>query len=241
MTDIHSHIIYGIDDGSSGIKESIEILSKMKELGFDNVVLTPHYINGSSYVSNNEEKKKRLKVIKEEINKTNLDINLFLGNEIYITDDIDKLLLNSEVSTINNSKYLLIELPLYNEFKGVEDYLYELKLSGYVPIIAHPERYLYFQKDHKKLDELYASGALFQCNYGSIVGNYGSKAKKLVKYMLKKNMVTFMASDVHKKNTSLFNNFDIIIKKIKKITNDDIFKKITNDNALKIINNKELD
>ena len=241
MVDIHSHIIYGIDDGSSSIEETIEILKKMKELGFDNMVLTPHYINGSSYVSNNKKKEERLKVIKEILNKNKININLFLGNEIYITDNIDKLLLNGEVSSINNSKYLLIELPLYNEVKGALDFLYELKVSGYVPIIAHPERYLYFQKDHNKLDELYASGVLFQCNYGSIVGSYGVKAKKLIKYMLKKNMVTFMASYVHKKISSLFDNFDIIIKKIKKVTKDDIFEKITNDNALKIINNKDID
>ena len=238
MVDIHSHIIFDVDDGCSNIEESINVIKKLKNLGFDSIILTPHYIKASEYTVENKEKKEKFNILKEELAKNNIDVNLYLGNEIYMNDEIDELVLSKKAYTMNNSRYILIEFSLYNEIKNIEDYLYELKLKGYIPIIAHPERYTYFQKDYSKVDELYESGVLFQCNYASIVGSYGKHAAKLITYILKKGMVSFMATDVHKEKSSLYDNFNKITKKIKSIVGEEEFINITHNNALKVINDE---
>ena len=238
MVDIHSHIIFDVDDGCSNIEESINVIKKLKNLGFDSIILTPHYIKASEYTVENKEKKEKFNILKEELAKNNIDVNLYLGNEIYMNDEIDELVLSKKAYTMNNSRYILIEFSLYNEIKNIEDYLYELKLKGYIPIIAHPERYTYFQKDYSKVDELYESGVLFQCNYASIIGSYGKDAAKLITYILKKGMVSFMATDVHKEKSSLYDNFNKITKKIKSIVGEEEFINITHNNALKVINDE---
>lgn len=238
MIDIHSHIIYDIDDGCKTIEESIQTILKLKEIGFDKLILTPHYINGSNYVIDNKEKKERLNILKEELLKRKIDVELFLGNEIYINDEIDELMLSKKITTLNKSRYLLIEFPLYNKVNNIDDYIYELKLKGYIIIIAHPERYEYFKDNYKEVDRLYQTGVLFQCNYGSLIGKYGKKAQKLIEYLLKNKMVTFMSTDIHNPNSSMIDNFSLIKNKIVSIIGNDNFKKISNDNALKVINDE---
>lgn len=241
MIDIHSHIIYGIDDGCKTIEDSIRTIVNLKNSGFDKLILTPHYIKGSNYNKDNKEKKERLSTLKKELESKGIDIELFLGNEIYITDDIDELVLKKEVTTLNKSRYILIELPLYNKINNVEDYIYELKLKGYIPVIAHPERYSYFQENYKEVNKLYESGVLFQSNYGSIIGNYGKEAEKLLEHLLKNNMVTFMATDIHRPESSLINNFGLIKDKIENYIGIDGFKKISHDNALKVIKDETIE
>ena len=82
MTDIHSHILFDVDDGSKSIDESIELLKRMEEMGFDNVILTPHFIENSDYLSLNEEKLNKLEELKKEIKRQKLKIKIYLGNEI---------------------------------------------------------------------------------------------------------------------------------------------------------------
>lgn len=241
MIDIHSHIIYGIDDGCKTIDESINTIINLKKIGFDKLILTPHYINGSNYNKNNKEKKERLNVLKEELLKRNIDISLYLGNEIYVNDEIDELVLSKEVTTLNKSRYLLIEFPLYNKVNNVSDYIYELQIKGYKIIIAHPERYEYFKENYKEVNNLYKSGVLFQCNYGSLIGKYGKESQKLIEYLLKNNMVTFMATDIHRPESSIIDNFSIIKEKIENYIGIDGFKKVSHDNALKVINDETIE
>ena len=240
MIDMHCHILFGIDDGCKTIDESLETIKNMKSLGFNSLVLTPHYIKGANYNCNNKMKKERLELLKDELNKRNIEMNLFLGNEVYINEDINNLVIRKEIRTLNNTRYILIELPFNSRLNGLDDYLYELRLKGYKVIIAHPERYRYFQDDYKLASELYSSGVLFQCNYGSIVGQYGTDSMKLVKHLLKENMLDFICSDVHKPNSSLFNNFEEIKSRIIKIIGIEKFNLITNDNMLKVINDIDI-
>ena len=132
--DIHNHILYGIDDGSKSLEESIEILKQHKEMGFKDIVVTPHYIENSNYVTNNKEKEKLLNTLKNNVK----GINLYLGNEVFINNNLEKLLKENEISTINNSRYLLIEFPMNQKLKTITDTIYELKIKGIIPVIAHP-------------------------------------------------------------------------------------------------------
>lgn len=240
MIDMHNHILYGIDDGCKTIEESIETIKNMKKMGFNTIVLTPHYIEDSSFKANNNLKLQRLEILKEELLKNNIDVNLFLGNEIFINESINELIINKEIRSINNTRYILIELPFNNQILNLDDYLYELKLKGYKIIIAHPERYTYFKDNYEEARKLYDSGVLFQVNYGSIIGQYGSSSLKLVKKLLKDDMVDFISTDIHKPSSSLFDKFDDIKHKIIKIIGEDKFKDISYNNILKVINDEDI-
>lgn len=240
MIDMHNHILYGIDDGCKTIEESIETIKNMKKIGFNSIVLTPHYIEDSSFKANNNLKLQKLEILKEELLKNNIDVNLFLGNEIFINESINELIINKEIRSINNTRYILIELPFNNQILNLDDYLYELKLKGYKIIIAHPERYTYFKDNYEEARKLYNSGVLFQVNYGSIIGQYGSSSLKLVKKLLKDDMVDFISTDIHKPSSSLFDKFDDIKHKIIKIIGEDKFKDISYNNILKVINDEDI-
>lgn len=240
MIDIHNHILFGIDDGCKNIEESIILLKQMQKIGFNKIVLTPHYIKGTTLVSNNLEKGYKLELLKEKLKENNINIELYLGNEIFITDNIVELLKSGDVSSINNSRYVLVELPFESEIIGLEDILYELKYNGLIPIIAHPERYIYFQDDISKITKLREEGVLFQVNYSSILGLYGRKAKKTIKNLLKNDYVDFFGTDIHNiRKTSVLDNFEKIEKKIIRIIGSEKYKKII-ESGKRIINNDKI-
>ena len=235
MIDVHSHILYGIDDGSRNIKESIEIIKKYNELGIKDIIATPHYINNSPYISDKKNNKKILDTLTKELNKKNIDTNLYLGNEIYIDEDISTLLKGNIISSLNDTKYLLIELPMSGEKDNYYDIFIDLINEGYKVVLAHPERYISFQKDFNRIYELNDLGILFQCNIGSVVGTYGRKAKKTIKRMLKEDLVYMFGTDVHRYKGD-YNYIKKAMNKIKKYTNKEKFDELVNNNAKKILN-----
>lgn len=227
MTDIHSHILFDIDDGSGSIDESLSLLKKLKSIGFDNIIVTPHYIEGSEYSSDNRTKLKKFKMLKKTIIENELDINIYLGNEIFIHKDIINSIRNKKIYSLNGTRFLLIEMPFHNQLLNLEDILYDIKYHGFIPIIAHPERYSYFQEDYSLIDELREDGILFQCNYSSILGYHGKGAMKTIKYMLKKHYVDFLGTDIHHINkTFVIDNFKKIEKKIIRACGKEYYKQI---------------
>lgn len=227
MTDIHSHIIYGVDDGSKSIEESIEILKKMKDVGFTDVICTPHFIEDTEYSSENKEKLVKLDALKDAVTYNNLGIKVYLGNEVFINDNVVENIKDNKIYPLNNTKYVLVEFPLRTKLLNINDVLFEIKHSGYIPIIAHPERYDAFKKDYKLVVSLKEDGYLFQCNYSSILGNYGGEAKKLFKRLLKDHYVDYLGTDIHHSSrTFTLDNFPKIIKKITKYAGEDYFKQI---------------
>lgn len=122
------------------------------------------------------------------------------------------------------------------EFEGYIEVFTELMEKGYKVILAHPERYLSFQKDYKKINELESIGVLFQSNIDSINGGYGKKAKKLVKKLIKEHKISFLATDIHRRKRD-YTKWDKAKKKILKYLSIDEYNKLTIDNPLKVINN----
>lgn len=233
--DIHSHILYGIDDGSRSLDESINIIKNMKNIGFNDIVITPHYIEGTSYNCNNFGKKILFNYLKEKVSEAGIDINLYLGNEIFVFDKIKEFLENGEIFALNDSKYLLIETPMQQEVANLDEYLFKLISHGYKVILAHPERYSYFQDDPSKIKKYIDMGVLFQSNYASITGRYGNHAIKTLKYFLKNNYITFLASDVHHENSTFYDDFAKMKKEIIHIVGNETFEKLSYLNAKNII------
>lgn len=239
LKDLHSHILFGVDDGAETLEDSLKIIRQASEDGVTDIVLTPHYIYESAYVSNVEHNKKILKKLKEKVKTENIKVNLYLGNEIYLTDNVLELLKKQECATINETRYVLIELPMHNEMLNAENVIFDLIRNGYLPILAHPERYSYFQDNFEKIKHLEEMGVLFQGNYKSLFGKYGSNAKKVLRRMLKERMITFLSSDVHRGSSY---ELDKLYKKLKWIYKDkNIITDLLINNFEKVLNNEEIE
>ncbi len=235
MIDIHSHLLYGVDDGSKSLDESVSIIKHMGEVGYTDIIITPHYIKDSHYNSSRSDNLVLLETLKKALEENNIDVNIYLGNEIYMDDEIDELLDAGLISSLNDSKYLLIELPMNGEYEGYIDIFEHLIAIGYKVILAHPERYLAFQKDFNKIYELEEIGIYFQCNLESILGSYGKGAIKTVKRLLKEKKISFLASDIHHRKHD-YGKFLLAKKKMRKYLSDSDFDVLLKENPSKMLN-----
>lgn len=239
MIDIHTHILPNIDDGSRSIEETINLVKEAKNAGFESILFTSHYMEGY-YEINVEERETLINAIYENLQAKNIDVNLFLGNEIYMSENVIKLLEEGRASTINNTSYVLVELPLNAEPLNLYNLIYEMQQYKLVPILAHPERYTYVQQDSELIYDLIQKGVLMQANFASIIGYYGTKAQIFVKKMLKSNMVHFLGSDVHRENT-IYPKIPQILEEIKNIIGTDKLEELTSINPKLVLNNKRID
>ncbi|MGL4656713.1 MAG: tyrosine-protein phosphatase [Sarcina sp.] len=234
MIDIHSHIIPNIDDGSTSEEISIEMLRTAYESGTKVIVLTPHYYRGKFMVPLKKVREKS-EEIKKVAKNNNIDLEILVGQEIYFTPALLEDLDNGEIGTINESRYMLIELNLMKFEYEYFEILHELKVRGIVPIIAHPERYREFQKEPIRINKFIEAGCLFQLNANSIAGTLGSEAKKLSEFYIKNKIYSFIGSDAHglgKRNTDI----SIYQEEISKV--DRIFFEKILENSVKLIQNE---
>ena len=237
MIDFHSHIIPNIDDGSSSLEESIKLIKEAEKAGFTAIISTSHYIEGY-YDYNQEERKKYLENL-YNVENNDKNVKLYLGSEIYITEDMFELIEQEKASTINNSRYILFELPMNSKTFLAKEIVYRAIEKGYLPIIAHPERYTYVQEDINYARELSNMGALFQSNYGSIIGMYGNHAKKTIYKLLEDDLIQFLGSDVHREG-QIYNKVPKILKKLEKVISKKKIEELTQINAEKVLNNENI-
>lgn len=214
MIDIHAHILPGIDDGAPDLASTLAILRNAEAAGVTDIILTPHYIKNTRYAFNNASKEAILNIIKTAVEQAGIKINLYLGNEIFYDLDIHSMLVGKKIASLNDSRYLLIEFPVQNEDHSIKDTLFKLICDGFTPVIAHPERYLYFQKNSKKIDEYLELGCLMQGDYQSLHGRYGRHAERTLKRYLKAGKIHFLASDTHKPtdNYNLEKTYQVVDK-----------------------------
>ena len=234
MIDFHSHILPNVDDGSTSMEETLKLIQEAKKAGFTKIISTSHYIE--YYYECNEETRKELL---NKIRASSLDIDLCLGNEIYLTSEITQLIKEKKASTINNSKYVLFELPMNAKPFNAKETVYRLIENGYTPVIAHPERYSYVQETPEYVEELANMGALFQANFGSVIGLYGKKAEKTVKKLLKEDLIHFLGSDVHRTD-QIYTKVPKILKKLNKIISEEKIQELTEINPQKVLNDEEI-
>ena len=234
MVDIHNHLLYGIDDGSKSIEESIDVLKDLEQVGYTDIILTPHYITDSRYDSSRDNNLERLEILKKEVKENNININLYLGNEIFIDDNIYELLKEDLISSLNDTDYLLIELPLSGEFSGYLEVFKYLIQKGYNVILAHPERYISFQDDFNKIYELENIGVYFQSNIDSLVGKYGPKAEEMIIRLLKENKLSFLATDIHSKKHD-YNIWKLAKNKALRYVTEEVYNVLVNGNPSQLV------
>ena len=239
MKDCHSHLLYGIDDGSKSLEESISLLKEMEKAGTKELILTPHYVENSKYNCNNTNKMKLFKTLQKEAKENNIDIKLYLGNEVFFTANFIELIKKKEIRTLNNTKYLLFEFPMSQVYfhTGLE-VCHDLIGRGFVPILAHPERYPDFQKNPKALEEFVKAGILMQGNFTSLFRKYGRVPQKTLKYFLKRKWITLLGSDTHHEVKYSREKLD---KKLLRITKDkEYVDALLGNNFDKVIQNEDI-
>ncbi len=234
MIDFHSHILYGLDDGIQAFEDSILVLKEAKQAGFNKIICTTHYSN--YFKANEERRKERI----EELKKQELGVELILGNEIYATSNIDELINAKEASTINNSDYILFEIPLHDNYPQLRNLIINLISKGYKLVLAHPERYVTFQQNPKLIEEVLDLGIYLQANYMSIDGLYGKEAKRLVELLYKHNMISFLGTDIHR-TCKYYPNIKKAKEKIIDIVGAEQFELMSEKNIELVLENQEVE
>lgn len=238
MIDMHSHILPNIDDGSQSLETSIQMLKEAYDAGFTSVISTSHYIE-ESWCTSKKEREKLIEEINKKLKEEAVNIKIYNGAEAYVSTNLNKLIKEADLPTINETRYLLMELPMNSEIIYLNEIIYELKADGIIPIIAHPERYSYVQKEPKIIENLVKKGVLFQANYGSIIGKYGRTAEKTVKRLLKNDLIHFLGTDTHRGN-SIYTEMEKILKKLTKLIGKEKLEILSNINPQKVLKNEEI-
>ncbi len=222
--DIHSHLIPNIDDGAKDMERSIELILSLKEMGYKKLITTPHV--SDMFLNSSEDILEGYKHLKEELSSRQIDIKIEVAAEYYADDHFEELLKKKDLLTFGEDKYLLFELSYFTPPQDLESLIYDIKLAGYRPVLAHPERYTYLHNSIDKYRDIKNMGVLFQINLISIDGYYSSEVTQAVKELIVNRMVDFIGSDTHHRQH---------IKHLKKSFSNRLYKKIFKYN--KILNN----
>lgn len=192
-TDIHSHFIPGIDDGSPDMETTISLIKEMQGLGFKKVITTPHVMS-DFYKNSSDIILKGLTDIRSELKVQNINMEIEAAAEYYIDYDFEQKIGKEKFLTFGDN-YILVELSFMEAPKNLFDVIFKLQLEGYKAVLAHPERYAFFTMDD--YEELVNRGVLLQINWLSIIGYYSPQIEQKTKDLIAVDMVSFIGSDCH--------------------------------------------
>lgn len=210
--DIHSHVLPGIDDGAKTIEDTRFLLNEMLDFGFKKVITTPHTMKNVWDNTKTAILEAKAKVEKELPSESNR-LQLSCASEYFLDADFVKLFETESLLTLKEN-YVLVEMSYLNAPIQLYDILFELQLKGYKPILAHPERYIFFHSNFSEYEKLKKAGCLFQMNLLSSVDYYGKEVSLIAEKLLAKEMIDFVGSDIHHKNHILAFKDKIVIKSI---------------------------
>ncbi len=196
--DIHSHLIPGIDDGAKTFEDTLRLTKALHNFGTSQCITTPHIIqhlwdNTYEKIKANEE------VTGIKLKKNNVLIPFRAAAEYMMDEQFVKLFQSESLLTLKD-KYVLVEMSYINPPIQLYNILFDLQVAGYIPVLAHPERYMFYHNNFEEYNKLKRAGCLFQLNLLSVVGYYGDGITKITEKLLQKGMYSFVGSDVHHDN-----------------------------------------
>lgn len=194
-TDIHCHIMPGVDHGSPDEETSLQLIEAQQKWGIKRIILTPH-VTESTFENNPQTLGDGFSRIKKAVAKAGNDILLEYSAEYRIDTLFTKQLEKGEIKAMPQN-YLLVENNYIQEPWDLDNLLFNLRLSDYKPIMAHPERFAYYHNDMKRYDALHEAGNLFQINLLSLAGYHGKEVKKVAEKLVEKGYADFLGSDIH--------------------------------------------
>lgn len=194
--DIHSHLLHGIDDGVKTIYQSTYILEQFEKLGIQKVITTPHVLK-DIWPNSSKTILKTLKELKTVLTPLGVSkIELHASAEYMMDDLFLERLKNKDILPLHQD-YILVEMSTFSPPINLKEIIFEIKLAGYIPVLAHPERYSFYQNNLKEYDELKNLGFLFQLNLLSLSGYYGKDIKSFSKKLIDYNYIDFTGTDIH--------------------------------------------
>ncbi|MBQ8027359.1 MAG: hypothetical protein IJ261_04505 [Clostridia bacterium] len=197
MIDLHCHILHGIDDGARSLDESVQLCRIAVQNSIQTAVVTPHLVHPENVDEYVRIRDKRIDELKETLVKNDIPLQIIPGAEVFVNDDIFYAP-SLDAVTLGGTKYILIEF----DFKGLNinriiKYVNEFISRGYVPIIAHPERYRFMQQNYDIVNHLADMGILFQVNSSSLAGFGGMETRELGFAMVASGIASFIGTDAH--------------------------------------------
>ncbi len=194
--DMHSHLIPGIDDGSPSMDHTIAMLAKFEQMGFRKVITTPHILN-DVHPNTPETILGGLADVRAEIQRLGMSIEIEAAAEYYCDETFLPLIEQNKILSFGQN-LVLMEFGFLSPSQYEAQALFNLQVAGYVPVIAHYERYPYYFGDFKKVDELRERNILIQVNLNSLTGHYGPGVKKMAEQLIKNKQVDFLGTDCHR-------------------------------------------
>lgn len=195
-TDLHSHLIPGIDDGAQDMDESITLITRMMDFGFKKIVTTPH-IMADYYRNTTDIIVKGLDGLRNELSRRNINVEVEAAAEYYLDETFENKLDKGDILTIGG-KYVLFELSFVNYPKNLFEIIEKIKDKGYTPLLAHPERYPYLSSALENYQQIKESGCYLQLNTVSLTGYYGKPTQKIAEEMVDNILIDFIGSDMHR-------------------------------------------
>jgi protein-tyrosine phosphatase len=194
--DMHSHLIPGIDDGSPDLETSLNLIQGLINLGYKKIVTTPHimwdmYKNTSQIIENG------WGIVKEELDRKKITVEFYAAAEYFMDDHFAKLLDDDAPLLTIKDNLVLVEFSFVKAPIDFKQMLFNMQIKGYQPVIAHPERYLYFGANKEWYEEMKDTGCLFQLNLLSLSGFYGKGPIELAQYLIKQKFVNLLGTDLH--------------------------------------------
>ncbi|NLH49822.1 MAG: hypothetical protein GX444_14670 [Myxococcales bacterium] len=194
--DMHTHLLPGFDDGAKEAAESLEILFQARQAGFDGIAVTPHVMVGV-YEPTRAAVDEAIRLLLERTRLEMPGLVLHPGAEYYLDDHFYQRLEAGRIDPLAGGTHVLVELPLLKLPPLTKEFAFRIRIKGFVPILAHPERYADVGREPRLAEMLTHAGYRLQINLGSLTGMYGRKARKAAEWMLKHELVDFVGSDAH--------------------------------------------
>ena len=195
--DLHSHLLPNIDDGVASLDETLICLKQLTDWGIRKVITTPHvsrdwYPNSSALIQ------EKLLSVRDLIAEQQLPLTIDAAAEYLLDDFFMDSLKQGDLISFGERRYLLFETGWSSAPLGLGDMIFRIQTHGYTPVLAHPERYPYYHNDKQSLEHLREVGCLFQLNWMSLSGRYGSHVEKQARFLLQQHWVDFIGSDMHR-------------------------------------------
>lgn len=195
-SDMHSHLIPGIDDGAPDVATGIEMIKGLMELGYKKFITTPHVL-WDVYPNTPEIINRGVQLLREAIKEASIDAEVHAAAEYFIDDHFQQHLKNKlPLLTISENK-VLVEFSMISPPMDLKEVLFELQMQGYHPVIAHPERYIYLNNKFGFFEDLKSADCLFQINLLSLSGYYGKAVQELADYLIRNDYYDYAGTDLH--------------------------------------------
>ncbi len=194
--DMHNHILFGIDDGSKTLENSLLMARRFVDLGYSKVIATPH-IMSNYYPNNRETISEKRDLLNQALLENQIPLELEFAAEYYIDEYFLEKLINREPLLTFNGNHVLVETSFLNRPVFFSKIMFELRTLGYVPVFAHPERYIYLHENYAQIDEVLELGVKLQINLLSLAGFYSPMVKKMAHWMVQNDKYNFLGTDAH--------------------------------------------